>query len=237
MLAHVPDINDIVAGLKTLLKPDGVFVLETPYFKPFIEDLEFDTIYHEHIFYYSLTALDQLFDRHGLKIQAVEFIPLHGGSAKVSVMHADRVTDRPEVKRILNEEHSWGVMRAESYSQFSHQVLGLKKDLCRLLSDLKSQGKRIVAYGAAAKGSTLLNFIGIGRETLEYVVDRSHYKQGRYMPGSRLPILPVDQILRDQPDYTLLLTWNFAGEILEQQAEYRRRGGKFIIPIPSPHTV
>ena len=232
VLAHVADLNGFVAGLALTLKDGGVAVIEAPHVKPMIERLEFDTIYHEHLCYYSLTALQPLFKRHGLEIVDVFEIPLHGGSLQVHASLGGRPSDR--VVRLLQDEREAGVGELEFYRDFGDKVLRLRKSLVATLEDLKSSGSRIAAYGASAKGATLLNYCRIGRETIEFVADRSTVKQGLYTPGAHLPIKSPESLLTERPDHVLLLTWNFADEILQQQAAYREQGGKFIIPVPEP---
>ena len=232
VLAHVADLNGFVAGLALTLKDGGVAVIEAPHVKPMIERLEFDTIYHEHLCYYSLTALQPLFKRHGLEIVDVFEIPLHGGSLQVHASLGGSPSDR--VVRLLQDEREAGVGELEFYRDFGDKVLRLRKSLVATLEDLKSSGSRIAAYGASAKGATLLNYCHIGRETIEFVADRSTVKQGLYTPGAHLPIKSPESLLTERPDHVLLLTWNFADEILQQQAAYREQGGKFIIPVPEP---
>ncbi len=234
VLAHVADLNGFVNGIATLLKPTGVAVLEVPQAKELIDHLEFDTIYHEHLCYFSLTALKNLFARHGLKLRHVEEVAIHGGSLRVFVVpEAQKTPASPLVQAVLDEERRRGLGIAAYYRDFSKRVLDLKRVLTGVLTDLKAANRRIAAYGASAKGSTLLNFFGIDRQILDFVADRSTHKQGRFMPGVKVPIVGPEAILAKQPDYVLLLTWNFMAEILEQQAEYRHRGGRFIIPVPS----
>ncbi len=235
VLAHVADLNGFVRGVALRLMDEGVVQFEVPYVKDLIDHVEFDTIHHEHLCYFSLTALDRLSHRHGLRLLDVERLPIHGGSLRVQfVRAASHQRTRESVPTLLREETAWGVGRQEFYDSFARRVEQLRARLCLLLTDLRRKGKRIAAYGAAAKGSTLLNFCSLSRNTIEFVVDRNPHKQGRYMPGVRIPILAPDQLLAQMPDYTLLLTWNFGDEILAQQAAYRQRGGKFITPVPEP---
>ena len=235
VLAHVADTNGLVGGMATLLKDDGVVVIECPYVRQLIDHNEFDTIYHEHLCYFSLTALDTLFRRHGLYINDVRELSIHGGSLRI---YAERHENRqPAFIELLESEKAVGLDRFDYYRDFADRVRKTCDDLKTLVDDLKAKGHRLAGYGAAAKGTTLINFAKIGPETLEFIVDRNHHKHGRYMPGQHIPITAPDALMESQPDYVLLLPWNFADEILEQQQEFRSQGGKFIIPIPSPSIV
>jgi SAM-dependent methyltransferase len=237
VLAHVADLNGFVRGLRIMMKGDGVAIIEVPYVREMVDQVEFDTIYHEHLCYFSLTALAALFERHGLRIVDVTVVPIHGGSLRVLVQPSSELSPSESVATLLTEEQGWGVSMLGPYKSFADQVAALRAALRELLLGLKGDGNRIAAYGAAAKGTTLLNYCGVGGDIVDFVVDRSTHKQGRFVPGVRIPIDAPARLLKEQPDYVLLLTWNLASEILEQQNEYLARGGKFIVPLPEPHVL
>jgi hypothetical protein len=234
VLAHVPDLNGFVAGVAILLKSSGVAVFEFPYLQDMLEQVEFDTIYHEHQCYFSLSALTPLFYRHALDIVDVEHLEIHGGSLRLSVAPRGQRPIGNRVTELLRTEDEWGVSHGAAYAGFADAVADVKHALVDMLGRLKDDGARIAAYGAAAKGVTLTSYCGIGRQYLDYVVDRSVHKQGKCFPVGALPIYPPGRLREDRPDYALLLTWNFAEEIMSQQAAYCDDGGRFIIPVPRP---
>jgi SAM-dependent methyltransferase len=235
VLAHVADTNGFVAGIARILKPTGVAVIEVPYVRDLIDHTEFDTIYHEHLCYFSVSSARALFRRHGLHLNHVERLSIHGGSLR---LYAEpRENTQASVRELLSEERKLGIDTAAYYETFGETVQRTIGQLRSLLTMLDRSGKRVAAYGAAAKGAILLNAIGEPARAIGFVVDRNTHKHGKFMPGLRTEIRPVRALLDDQPDYTLLLAWNFRDEILAQQAEYRRRGGRFIVPIPGPRIV
>ena len=235
VLAHVADTNGFVRGIRSILKPEGVAVIEMPYLLSLMEHVEFDTIYHEHLCYFSLIALDKLFRRHGLFLNRVEELSIHGGSLRIFVQPFEAVED--SVKDMLANEQAVGLDTVEYFSEFSDRVEGLRTKLVAMIDQLKSEGHSIAAYGAAAKGATMLNFCGLNTDQLDFVVDRNVNKQGWLMPGAHLPILDPQALLERKPDYVLMLAWNFADEILAQQKDYRAAGGRFIVPVPDPRIV
>ena len=236
VFAHAPDPNDFVAGLAALLAPEGHAILEFPHAAEMIAQTEFDTIYHEHVFYFTLTAIEPIFARHKLRIIRVERTPMHGGSLRIFVRHNVHAADET-VTAVRAEENKLGVGNLGYYQNFAANASAIRDQLRERISTLKAEGKTLAAYGAAAKGSTLLNFCGIMANDLAFVADRSPHKHGKLMPGAHVPIVPAEELSQRAPDVTLLLAWNFANEILAQQQAYRDSGGKFLIPIPEARLV
>jgi SAM-dependent methyltransferase len=232
VLAHVPDLNGFVRGIRTVLADDGIAVIEAPYLVDLIDELEFDTIYHQHLCYFSVTALSALFERHDLHLNRVERTSIHGGSLRLFV----EPVRRPEesVQTLLKEESDRRVDRVDFYQTFAARVSRLKSRLNELLTSLKSQNKTIAGYGAAAKATTMLAYCGIDGQTLDFVADRNEHKHGRYMGGNHIPISPPAKVTESMPDYILILAWNFADEIRRDLSEYERAGGRFIVPVPEP---
>jgi SAM-dependent methyltransferase len=232
VLAHVPDVNGFVVGIERILKDDGVAVIEVPYLVDLIEKCEFDTIYHQHVFYFSVTALDGLFRRHGLHLNDVLRLPVHGGSLRLFVERAEVPTERLE--EALRREEAEGVLRPEYYAGFAARVASVRDRLRALLRGLKDDGHTIAAYGAAAKGATLLSVCRLDGDILDYVVDLNQVKHGRYMPDGHLQIHPVERLAEEVPDFVLILAWNFQDEIVAQQEDYLAAGGRFIVTVPEP---
>ena len=238
VLAHVPDLNGFMSGIARVLSDSGVAIIEVPYVRDLVERCEFDTIYHEHLCYFSLGALKRVATSNGLVIHDAVRIPIHGGSLRVSLSKPGTRQGFSAVERfvavdvLLDAEEASGMDSLPFYADLSRRAAALRSNLVREIGSLRSAGHAIAAYGAAAKGATLLNYAGLNADMIDFVVDRSPHKQGSFMPGSRVPILAPEALLERQPDYCLLLAWNFADEILEQQAAYRARGGRFIIPVP-----
>lgn len=229
---HIQQLDDFVGGIKTALRPGGAFVIEMHYLLDLIEQVAFDTVYHEHVSYWALGPMQKLFEAHGMEVVDAERVPLHHGQLRVHVQRRGEGEARPGVREVLAAEKAAGLDRIDTYRDFAERTLKIKSDLHRTLADFARNGATVAGYGAPAKGNTLLGFLDIGPELLPYIVDRSPLKQGLYTPGTHIPVVEPERLLKDQPDYVLLLAWNFADEIVAQQAEYRRRGGKFMVPVP-----
>jgi SAM-dependent methyltransferase len=236
VMAHIPDPNAFVAGIAHLLANDGLLTVENPYVRDLVERCEFDTIYHEHFFYHSCTSIESLVRRHGMRLVDVDYFPeLHGGTLRWHVAKQGAVSET--ASRYLREEREQGIVGYGYYADFAKRVEAVREELLLMLGDFRRQGLRIAAYGAAAKGSTLANYVGIGPDLVDFVVDRNVHKQGKFTPGTHIPVRPPEALLDEQPDYVLMFTWNFRDEILRQQDEYVARGGKFIVPLPWPEVV
>ena len=233
VLAQVPDLNDFVGGMAILLKPEGVITLEFPHLEKLMEENQFDTIYHEHFSYFSLTTIDKMAERHGLKVVDVEELSTHGGSLRVYLAHkAASHTPSPAVGALLDREEKLGFRNIAAYSAFAEQVKATKRKLLAALIAIKDDGKTICGYGAPGKGNTLLNYCAIGTDFLDFTVDRNPYKHGRFTPGMHIPILPPEAIDQAKPDYIFILPWNLKREIMQQMRHAGDWGAKFIVPIP-----
>lgn len=234
VLAHVPQLNDFVAGLKVLLKQTGLITMEFPHLLRLIGDKLFDTIYHEHFSYFSLHSVSQVFEKHGLTIFDVEEVPTHGGSLRIYAQHAGKggrpVSDR--IQELQSRERAAGFQKLDSYLTFGSQMTAAKRSLLAFLIEAKNSGKVIVGYGAPAKGNTLLNYCGVRTDFIEYTVDRSPYKQGHFLPGCHIPIMPPEHVRETKPDFMLILAWNLRDEVMEQMSFIRSWGGKFVVPLP-----
>lgn len=235
VLAHVPMLNDFVAGMKILLKPDGVVTMEFPHLLRLMAENQFDTIYHEHFSYLSHLSISRVFERHGLAIFDVDEIPTHGGSLRIYARHADDSSKPVSAKVVVlaAAERSAGLTTLVAYSEFAEQVRATKRNLLEFLIDQKRRGKSIVGYGAAAKGNTLLNYCGVRSDFLDYVVDRNPHKQGNLLPGTHIPIMAPERIAQTRPDFVLILPWNIKDEVVQQMSHIRSWGGRFVVPIPN----
>jgi novobiocin biosynthesis protein NovU/D-mycarose 3-C-methyltransferase len=236
VLAHVADLHGFVAGLRDVLAPDGLAVVECPHLLPFHDRLEYDTVYHEHLCYFSVGVLDTLFGMFGLELVDVREVAIHGGSIVVSAQPAGGPRERTAAAdRVLARELAAGLHRPEVWDTFARGVAAEREALRATVAGLRARGRRLAGYGAPAKGMTLLAYCGLGRDELPYLVDKNPLKQGRLTPGHHIPIVPPERLLADRPDVVLLLAWNFAEEVVRQQAEYQTRGGRFLLPLPAPH--
>ncbi|HTV40856.1 MAG TPA: class I SAM-dependent methyltransferase [Candidatus Sulfotelmatobacter sp.] len=239
VLAQVPDINDFVAGIQMVLKPQGVATLEFPHLARLMEQNQFDTIYHEHFSYFSLISAEKIFAAHGLTLFDVEELPTHGGSMRIYARHTADASKAvtPRLENLRNREFALRLNQMSAYSSFDEQVKATKRNLLDFLIHARRAGKKIAGYGAPGKGNTLLNYCGIRTDFLEFTVDRNPYKQGKFLPGTHIPIFPVEKIDETKPDYLLILPWNFKDEIVKQMARIRNWGGQFVIPIPGVQVI
>jgi hypothetical protein len=234
VLAHVPDLNDFVAGLKILLKPNGILTMEFPHLLKLIEFNQFDTIYHEHFSYFSFLTVQKIFTYHGLTIFDVEELPTHGGSLRIFAKHSENNSFpiSTSIQKMIENESKYGIKQIATYQNFKKRVELLRKDICKFVENTKKANKKIVCYGAAAKGNTLLNYCKIDTSAIECVVDRNPYKQGLFLPGTHIPIKDPEVVKKIKPDYLLILPWNLKDEIMEQMGYIRNWEGKFVVFIP-----
>jgi SAM-dependent methyltransferase len=234
---HIPALDDFFRGIDTLLATDGLFVVEAHYLVDLLEQRAFDTIYHEHVSYWALGPMRTLFERYGLEIVDAERLPIHHGQLRVTAARRGCAIPSERVGEVLRAERDARATEPETLRRFADAARAVRADLHRLLGDLRAQRKRVAGYGAPAKGNTLLSFLSLGPDDVEYIADRSPLKQGLYTPNAPIPVVAPERLLEDMPDYVVLFAWNFEDEILEQQAEYRRRGGRFIVPVPEVRIV
>lgn len=238
VFAHLPDLDEVMRSFQILLEESGVIVIESPYIVNLLEKVEYDTIYHEHVSYLSLAPLIRLFDSYGFRIFDAKRTPIHGGSICIFACRKDaKFKEKPSVAELLAMEKRKGLNTIKPYREFAYNVQNSRVKLLEMLYELKKSGKRIVGYGAAAKGNTLLNYCNIGPDILDYIADKSPHKQGKYTPGTNIPVVHPDKVLEDMPEYMLILAWNFAEEIMKEQSKFKEAGGKFIIPIPKARVV
>lgn len=239
VLAHVPDLNDFVGGMKLVLAPNGIITMEFPHLLRLMEETQFDTIYHEHFSYFSFLTVERVFAKHGLTLFNVEELPTHGGSLRIYGKHLEDLSKEisPRVNELKQRETTYGLDQLKTYQTFQTKVVKTRESLLQFLKTAKEQGKSVVGYGAPAKGNTLLNYCEVGKEFIDYTVDLSPHKQGRFLPGSHLPIHSPEMIGRTKPDYLLILPWNLKEEIMQQMASIKDWGGKFVTPIPEVEVI
>jgi SAM-dependent methyltransferase len=236
VFAHVDNLESIISGINRLLSTEGVFIIEVPYLSNLLNNMEFDTIYHEHLSYFAIHPLVYLFQKFGMEVVDVKQIPIHGGSIRVFVQRSPKQQSQ-NVTKLLSMEREAKLNSLKTYMKFAENVTLVKEKLVKLLKRLKNEGTRITGYGATAKGNTLVNYCKIGPDILDYITDTTPFKQGHYTPGMHIPIFPEEKFHENPPDYALLLAWNYANEILQKESKYRQNGGKFILPIPEPEVI
>ncbi len=238
VFAHIDDLDEVIKGIKTILHRDGVYIIEAPYLIDFIEKRYFDLVYHEHMSYWSLASLSAIFKRFDMEVFDVEKVAAHGGSVRVYVKKKEGKFKRTTaVGKFLQEEKKKKLHKIETYTTYSNEILKNRMKLIKLLTTLKLEGKTIAAYGAPAKGNTILNFFGIGPELIDFIIDDSPWKQGLFSPGKRISVVPSEELYKQKPDYLLILAWNFAPSIMKNHEKYKNRGGHFIVPVPVPKIV
>jgi len=238
VFAHIDDLRDLIAGLEAISHPETLIAFEVPYVVDFFEHTEYDTIYHEHLSYISVASVQALVKDSIFMLSRLDHYPIHGGSILFHLRHrASKIPPHASVAQTLEKEKQMKLADPETWKAFAQRVAHIRTELPALLRKLKAKGKRIIGYGASAKGNTLLNTCGITTKELDYIIDNTPFKQNKIAPGSWIPVAPPDRLLADQPDYALLLAWNFAPEIIKRESEFQKRGGRFIVPIPEPKII